>query len=150
MQTCSSRSVKATTSGVSSIRPRACKPRVQAKIEAIELVAVVVITLTVARTAGVWLSLIGNREKLSNQTKAFMSWFGPKGVATMTYSLLLLGMGIPGVVEVTNLAALCVVTSIIAHGLTDTPGVNWIGRRAEQRRRAALADGLPVPPDAVV
>ncbi len=113
-------------------------------------VAVVVITLTVARTAGVWLSLIGNREKLSNQTKAFMSWFGPKGVATMTFSLLLLGMGVPGIVEVTNLAALCVVTSIIAHGLTDTPGVNWIGRRAEQRRRAALADGLPVPPDAVV
>ncbi len=113
-------------------------------------VAVVVITLTVARTAGVWLSLIGNREKLSTQTKAFMSWFGPKGVATMTYSLFLLAMGIPGATEVTNLAALCVVTSIIAHGLTDTPGANWIGRVAATAREKAQRDGQPVPPDAIV
>ncbi|MSX02733.1 MAG: hypothetical protein F2813_06185 [Actinobacteria bacterium] len=113
-------------------------------------VAIVVVTLTVARTAGVWLSLIGNRERLSTQTKAFMSWFGPKGVATMTYSLFLLALGIPGATEVTNLAALCVVTSIIAHGLTDTPGANWIGRRAAAAREKALATGTPVPPDAVV
>ena len=113
-------------------------------------VAVVVVTLTVARTAGVWLSLIGNREKLSTQTKAFMSWFGPKGVATMTYSLFLLAMGIPGATEVTNLAALCVVTSIVAHGLTDTPGANWIGRVAATAREKAQRDGQPVPPDAIV
>ena len=113
-------------------------------------VAVVVVTLTVARTAGVWLSLIGNREKLSTQTKAFMSWFGPKGVATMTYSLFLLALGIPGATEVTNLAALCVVTSIIAHGLTDTPGANWIGRVAAVAREKAQRDGQPVPPDAIV
>ena len=113
-------------------------------------VAIVVVTLLVARTAGVWLSLIGNREKLSTQTKAFMSWFGPKGVATMTYSLFLLAMGIPGATEVTNLAALCVVTSIIAHGLTDTPGANWIGRVAATAREKAQRDGQPVPPDAIV
>jgi len=113
-------------------------------------VAIVVVTLLVARTAGVWLSLIGNREKLSTQTKAFMSWFGPKGVATMTYSLFLLAMGIPGATEVTNLAALCVVTSIVAHGLTDTPGANWIGRVAAAAREKAQRDGQPVPPDAVI
>lgn len=113
-------------------------------------VAIVLITLLVARTAGVWLSLIGNREKLSTQTKAFMSWFGPKGVATMTYSLFLLALGIPGATEVTNLAALCVVTSIIAHGLTDTPGANWIGRVAAAAREKAQRDGQPAPPDAVV
>lgn len=113
-------------------------------------VAIVAVTLLLARTAGVWLSLIGNREKLSTQTKAFMSWFGPKGVATMTYSLFLLALGVPGATEVTNLAALCVVTSIVAHGLTDTPGANWIGRVAAEAREKARRDGQPVPPDAVI
>jgi NhaP-type Na+/H+ or K+/H+ antiporter len=68
----------------------------------------------------------------------------------MTYSLFLLAMGIPGATEVTNLAALCVVTSIIAHGLTDTPGANWIGRVAATAREKAQRDGQPVPPDAIV
>ena len=113
-------------------------------------VAVVVVTLTIARTAGVWLSLIGNRERLSTQTKAFMSWFGPKGVATMTYSLFLLALGVPGATEVTNLAALCVVTSIVAHGLTDTPGANWIARVAAKSREKAQREGQPAPADAIV
>ena len=55
-----------------------------------------------------------------------MAWFGPKGVATMTFSLLVLGQAVPGAGEIFNLAALCVVTSIIAHGVSDTPGAEWI------------------------
>ena len=55
--------------------------------------------------------------------KAFMAWFGPKGVATMTFSLLVLSSGFEGDARIFNLAALCVFVSILAHGLTDTPGV---------------------------
>ncbi len=104
-------------------------------------VALVLVTLLVARPAAIWLALIGTTTPLDRQTKAFMAWFGPKGVATMTYSLLILGQGIPGAAEITNLAALCVVTSIIAHGLTDTPGSEWMARHAEhvEARRAAQA-----------
>ena len=79
-----------------------------------------------------------------------MIWFGPKGVATMTYSLFLLALGIPGATEVTNLAALCVVTSIVAHGLTDTPGANWIARVAAKSREKAQREGQPAPADAIV
>ena len=58
-----------------------------------------------------------------------MAWFGPKGVATMAFSLLVLGEGFPGAERIFNLAALCVFTSILAHGLTDTPGSNWVASR---------------------
>ena len=52
-----------------------------------------------------------------------MAWFGPKGVATMTFSLLVLGAGrSPARERIFNLAALCVFVSMLAHGLTDTPG----------------------------
>jgi NhaP-type Na+/H+ or K+/H+ antiporter len=61
-----------------------------------------------------------------------MAWFGPKGVATMTFSLLVLGDAIPGGVRIFNLAALAVFVSIIAHGLTDTPGAKWIARVSER------------------
>ena len=56
-----------------------------------------------------------------------MAWFGPKGVATMTFSLLVLADGFP---RIFNLAALCVFTSILAHGLSDTPGSEWVAGRS--------------------
>jgi NhaP-type Na+/H+ or K+/H+ antiporter len=62
---------------------------------------------------------------------AFMSWFGPKGVATMTFSLIVLGSGIAEGERIFNLAALAVLCSIIVHGLTDTPGSEWMARRSE-------------------
>ena len=52
-----------------------------------------------------------------------MAWFGPKGVATMTFSLLVLADAIPANERIFNIAALCVFVSILAHGLSDTPGV---------------------------
>ena len=58
-----------------------------------------------------------------------MGWFGPKGVATIAFSLLILARGVRAGPEIFNLAALAVFTSIIVHGLTDTPGSNWIARR---------------------
>ena len=112
-------------------------------------VGVVLVTLLVARPVAIWISLIGSRTELDWQTKAFMAWFGPKGVATMTYSLFLLGQGIPDIAQITNLAALCVVTSIIAHGLTDHPGSEWIARHAERVRRRAEREGTSPPTSAV-
>jgi NhaP-type Na+/H+ or K+/H+ antiporter len=93
-------------------------------------VAIVVFTLLLARPAAVFGSLLGTRT--DTVTRLFMGWFGPKGVATMSFSLLVLGEGIADGERIFNIAALAVVVSIIAHGLTDTPGVNLIARHAER------------------
>src|SRR4051794_17836190 len=93
-------------------------------------VALVALTLLVARPAAIAVALAGTRLPLYLQ--AFMAWFGPKGVATMTFSLLVLGEGFAGSERIFNLAALCVFASILAHGLTDTPGANWVATRAER------------------
>jgi len=95
-------------------------------------VGIVAFTLLVARPVAVGLALIGT--KTDAPTRAFMAWFGPKGVATMAFSLLVLGQAVPGGERIFNLAALAVFTSIIAHGLTDTPGANWIARVSARRR----------------
>jgi NhaP-type Na+/H+ or K+/H+ antiporter len=101
-------------------------------------VAVVVFTLLVARPAAIWIALAGSRTDTA--TKAFMAWFGPKGVATMTFSLFVLGEAVPGGERVFNLAALCVFTSVLVHGLSDTPGSEWLARR-EARRAEPPAPG---------
>jgi NhaP-type Na+/H+ or K+/H+ antiporter len=90
----------------------------------------VLIALLVARPLAVFAALAGTATDTA--TRAFMSWFGPKGVATMTFSLLVLSQRISAGATIFNLAALTVFCSILAHGLTDTAGANWIaGRSAE-------------------
>jgi sodium/hydrogen antiporter len=108
--------------------------------------AIVVATLVVIRPLAIFVSLAGSR--LSTAAKAFMGWFGPKGVATMAFSLLVLSKNIEAGGRIFDIAALAVITSIIAHGLTDTPGSEWMARRAEEERERELArrhGGLAVP-----
>jgi sodium/hydrogen antiporter len=93
-------------------------------------VAIVVFTLLFARPVAVLIALLGTRTDMP--TRLFMGWFGPKGVATMTFSLLVLGEGIADGERIFNIAALTVFVSILAHGLTDTPGANAIARHAER------------------
>jgi sodium/hydrogen antiporter len=93
-------------------------------------VAIVLFTLLFARPIAVLIALV--RTRLDLPTRLFMGWFGPKGVATMTFSLLVLAQGIQEGERIFNIAALAVFVSILAHGLTDTPGANAIARHAER------------------
>jgi hypothetical protein len=49
----------------------------------------------------------------------------------MAFALFVLGEGIPAGERLFGLAALTVFTSILLHGLTDTPGTEWLARRTE-------------------
>jgi sodium/hydrogen antiporter len=94
-------------------------------------IALVLLTFLIARPLAVWIALIGTGTDRS--TRLFMGWFGPKGVATMTFALLVLDQHIPNGQRIFDLAALVVFCSILAHGLTDTPGASWIARRSQSR-----------------
>jgi NhaP-type Na+/H+ or K+/H+ antiporter len=100
------------------------------------------VVLLVARPVAIWIALAGTW--VDTATKGFMAWFGPKGVATMTFSLFVLGEGVPGAERIFNLAALCVFASVLAHGLTDTPGSEWLIRR--EGRPAPARPGTPRQP----
>ena len=89
-------------------------------------VGVVAGTFLLARPLAVALALAGTR--LDLRSKAFMAWFGPRGVATMAFSLLVLARPVIENVRIFNLAALAVFASVIVHGLSDTPGVAWLVR----------------------
>lgn len=111
-------------------------------------VGIALFTLFVARPVAVFTALAGTG--LDRAVKGFMAWFGPKGVATMAFSILVLTrLGSEGS-QLFNLAALVVFASIILHGLSDTPGSEWLARREERLRReeppAPGQSGTPTPP----
>jgi NhaP-type Na+/H+ or K+/H+ antiporter len=91
-------------------------------------VAIVVVALLVARPIAVFVAL--TRTDVDVSIKAFMAWFGPRGVATMTFALFVLAEGVPQGDRIFNIAALTVLVSIVAHSLTELPGVAWLERRS--------------------
>jgi sodium/hydrogen antiporter len=94
-------------------------------------VGIAAFTLLVARPVAVFAALTGSTQ-VGTDGKAFMAWFGPKGVATMTFALFVLGSSVPEGGLVASVAALTVFISIIAHGLTDHPGAEWMARRVSR------------------
>jgi len=98
-------------------------------------VGIVAFALLVARPVAVFVPLAGTRQ-VGRDGKAFMAWFGPKGVATMTFSLFVLTSGATDAERIFGIAALAVLVSIVAHGISDQPGSEWIARRAEARSTA--------------
>jgi NhaP-type Na+/H+ or K+/H+ antiporter len=97
-------------------------------------VAIVAFTLLIARPVAVFAALTGTG--VDRSSKLFMSWFGPKGVATMTFSLLVLNASVPGGRRLFDICALAVFTSILAHGATDVAGAKWIARRTHRGQAA--------------
>ncbi len=91
------------------------------------LVAFVAFALLVARPAAVLLSFI--RTGLPPAQKRFMAWFGPKGVASMLFALFVLKSQVGNGELIFDIAAITVIASIVAHGLTDTIGARWMARR---------------------
>jgi NhaP-type Na+/H+ or K+/H+ antiporter len=100
--------------------------------------AVAAFTLLVARPVSIFVALIGTSQ-VNTAEKAFMAWFGPKGVATMTFALFVLGSAVPAGEAIAAIAALTVFVSIIAHGLTDQPGAEWIAGRVDKSEVPASA-----------
>jgi NhaP-type Na+/H+ or K+/H+ antiporter len=76
--------------------------------------------LTVVRIIPIWLSLLGM--KLDSYEKFFLGWFGPRGLASILFALLVLDrFEIPGAEEVTACVVLTVMASIVLHGVTAVP-----------------------------
>ncbi len=101
-------------------------------------VGIVLFTLLVARPVAVFAALAGTR-RVDAVGQGFMAWFGPKGVATMAFALFVLGSGIPEAERIADIAALAVLVSIAAHGLTDQPASEWIARREERKEEVTQA-----------
>lgn len=91
------------------------------------LLAFIAYALLVARPVAVALAFIGT--DIPRPHKLFIAWFGPKGVASMLFALLVLDASVRDRTLIFDVASFVILASIIVHGLTDTVGARWIARR---------------------
>jgi sodium/hydrogen antiporter len=85
------------------------------------------LSLTVIRMLPVFLCLIGTRT--STADRLFIGWFGPRGLATIVFAVLVLDEHLPGNDTIMLAAGWTVLLSVIAHGVSANPLVSAIGRR---------------------
>ncbi len=86
-----------------------------------------VASLTVVRMLPAMLSVIGLG--LRTDTKLFLGWFGPRGLASIVFAVMVLNENLPGGDIVVATAAWTIVLSIIAHGLSANPLARWYAAR---------------------
>ncbi|MEE9179171.1 MAG: sodium:proton antiporter [Acidimicrobiia bacterium] len=100
--------------------------------------AVSLIALFVVRPIAIWLSLVG--EKLLPSTAMFFGWFGPRGLATAVFLLVVFKemTDIPPVVA--DITFLTVALSVLLHGLTAMPASNLLAGRIEKEDRREMPE----------
>lgn len=111
-------------------------------LERIDVLTVVyaVLSLTVVRMLPVAVALIGTG--LDRSTVLFVGWFGPRGLASLVFTLLALEALGSVADEAVALVAATVLLSVVAHGLSAGPLATRYGQAAAA---AGPEPGGPVP-----
>ncbi|WP_421725207.1 cation:proton antiporter [Bauldia sp.] len=94
----------------------------------LDSLAIILLSLFVVRPLAIWLSLIGT--DASSTTRLFFGWFGPRGLATALFSLLIVEQIAPEIGDqILGLAVNAVWISAVLHGLSAAPAARWYGAR---------------------
>lgn len=99
-----------------------------------------IVSLTLVRGAAIGISLIGTG--LALPSVLFLGWFGPRGLATILFGLLVLEQSSVGE-RVFAAASATVVLSVVLHGLTAAPFARWYGSWA--RAHGGEAESMSAP-----
>ena len=89
-----------------------------------EIVVYAVLSLTVVRMLPVFLALAGTGE--SSSSKLFLGWFGPRGLASIVFAIIVFEENLPGSRYIVLVVACTVGLSLVAHGITANPLARWI------------------------
>jgi NhaP-type Na+/H+ or K+/H+ antiporter len=99
------------------------------------------IVILVARPVAINLVLLP--AKISHRARFFVGWFGPRGLASLLFGLLLVHQRVPDAEYLLAITGLVVFVSVIAHGSTATPLAAWYGRQVERETLAEERESTP-------
>jgi NhaP-type Na+/H+ or K+/H+ antiporter len=77
------------------------------------------LSLTVVRMLPVFLTLAAMNIRADE--KLFMGWFGPRGLASIVFALIVLNEHLPGGGTIAMTVVCTIVLSVVAHGLSANP-----------------------------
>lgn len=103
-----------------------------------------VIVIFVARPVA--FAIVLRRARISRTARAFLGWFGPRGLNSLLFALLLVHAGVPEAERLMALVGIVVVVSVVAHGASASPLSALYARRAQEstldEEREGSAAGL--------
>ncbi|MCK5795159.1 MAG: cation:proton antiporter [Anaerolineales bacterium] len=92
-----------------------------------QVVAYALLSLTIIRWLPVFLVLTGMN--LRTDEKLFMGWFGPRGLASIVFAVIVLNEHLPGGDTISMTVVCTILFSIIGHGLSANPLVASLAAR---------------------
>jgi sodium/hydrogen antiporter len=86
-----------------------------------------IIAIVVVRPGALMVALL--RAQMSPMARAFIAWFGPRGLSALLLALLVVQAGAPQATSLLAMAGVVVVVSVLAHGVTATPASKRYGEQ---------------------
>lgn len=100
----------------------------------LDIIIYSLLSLTVLRMVPVIICLMGAKldgRKIDFSTMVFIAWFGPRGIASILYVLIVAHEvgGVAGFETIYAVVTVTVLMSIVAHGLSAQPLANWYSKK---------------------
>jgi NhaP-type Na+/H+ or K+/H+ antiporter len=112
-----------------------------------QIVLYALLSLTVVRMVPVAVAMLGAGAR--RPTVAFIGWFGPRGLASVVFALLVLERGVPEQQTLLTTVVVTVALSVMLHGLTSVPLVaryhRWYERHVAVTPEAEEAAPASMP-----
>jgi NhaP-type Na+/H+ or K+/H+ antiporter len=96
-----------------------------------EMLVYALLSLTVIRILPVYLSLSGTGE--STASKLFLGWFGPRGLASIVFAIIVINAGVPEGKFIAMVVVLTVFFSLVAHGVSANPLAKLLGQKEAKK-----------------
>ena len=99
-----------------------------------QVVVYALLSLTIVRMLPVFLVLAGMN--LRTDEKLFMGWFGPRGLASIVFAVIVFNEHLPGGDTISMTVVCTILFSILGHGLSANPLVASLAARIKKRESA--------------
>lgn len=66
-------------------------------------------------------------------SKLFLGWFGPRGLASIVFIVIVIDEKLPGGDTLTAVVTCAVAMSIVGHGLSAVPYSSWYAKKVSAR-----------------
>lgn len=93
-----------------------------------QILTYALLSLTLVRMLPVYLAMIGSATRPAG--RLFLGWFGPRGLASVVFAVMVLEAGVANSDTLTVTVAWTVILSIVAHGVTAVPLAAAFSRRS--------------------
>ena len=100
-----------------------------------EMLVYALLSLTVIRMLPVYLSLSGTGE--STASKLFLGWFGPRGLASIVFAIIVINKDVPEGKFIAMVVVLTVFFSLVAHGVSANPLARLLGQKECKKEESA-------------